>query len=120
MKTKRISMRPTDRPFDALDAIERQCPSDPREQYRYGDLYSLKDHSIVKRAVQTALSDDEQGIIIYSFWNGYSLQKIARLMTLSEMTVRRLYTSALRKIRDYCLGSQGFSLSTKISTAIAA
>lgn len=107
-------------PFDALDAIERNCPPDPREQFRYGDLYSLKDHSIVKCAVQAALSDDEQGIIIYSFWNGYSFQKIARLMALSELTVRRLYESALHKIRDYCLGAPGFSLYQKTPSAMAA
>ena len=98
------------RPFDAVDYIERNTPRDPKENYRYGDMYSMKDHSIVKNAVRDVLADDEQGIILYSFWNGYSLEKIARLMTLPELEVRQLYSSALRKIRQYCLNDRNFSL----------
>lgn len=97
------------RPFDVLDEIEQNTAPDPRERFRYGDLFSLKDHAVVKRAVQ-ALSEDEQGVIVYSFWNDYSMQKIARLMKLSELDVRKLHTSALQKIREYCLGDSGFSL----------
>lgn len=108
------------RPFDTVDYIERKTPRDPKENYRYGDMYSMKDHSIVKQAVRNALSEDEQGIIVYSFWNNYSVGKIARLMTLTEAEVRRLYSSALHKIREYCLNEGIFGPRAGVTRALAA
>jgi DNA-directed RNA polymerase specialized sigma24 family protein len=107
----KIKMKPTQekRPVDALDLIENNMPADPRENYRYGDLYSQRDHSIVKQAVREVLTDDEQGVIIYSFWNNYPIMKIARLMSFNELEVRRLYSSALQKIRQYCLNDGSFN-----------
>ena len=97
------------RPYDSFDFIDRNTRKDRREGYRYGDLYSMKDHGIVRAAVQEVLNEDEQEVIINSFWNGFSIAKIASRMAFNELMVRQLHSSALRKIRAYCLGQSGFN-----------
>ena len=99
------------RPLDVLEMIEMNTPRDPKENYRYGDLFSLKDHSVVKDAIRNVLSEDQQQAIIYSFWKDYSIPQIANLMGKNQLEAQQLYSSALMKIRTFCMRDKNFSRS---------
>lgn len=100
-----------ERPYDVLDCIERNTPPDHKEKYHFGDMYSLKDHAIVRKAVRSMNDDDECCVIVAAFWNDLSFQKIAEMLSIPEVEVLRIYDRALRQIRDFCLTERNFSLS---------
>lgn len=100
-----------ERPYDVLNCIERHTPPDHKEKYRFGDMYSLKDHAIVRKAVQAITDEDECCVIVAAFWNDLSFQKIAEMLSIPEVEVLRIYDRALRRIREFCLAERNFSLS---------
>ncbi len=106
-----MSKHTNDQILDVVAFIKTGTPSDPKEHYRHGDLFTMKDHSIVKEAIRKILADDEQLVIQYSFWKDYSTSQIASLTKKSEREVELLHHSALSKIRTFCLTDKSFSRS---------
>ena len=100
-----------ERAYDVLDCIEKNTPPIHNEKYRFGDMYSLRDHAIVRKAVQAMTDEDECWVIVAAFWNDFSFQNIAETMSLPEVEVLRIYDRALRRIRAFCLTERNFSLS---------
>jgi DNA-directed RNA polymerase specialized sigma24 family protein len=107
------------RPLDVLDLIEANTPRDPKENYRYGDLFTLKDHSVVKDAIRKVLSEDQQVIVIYSFWKDLSIPQIANELGKSQNETQILYSSALMKIRTFCMRDKNFSRSGSLLKSVA-
>lgn len=108
------------RPHDVLEFIEKNTPPDPKEQYRYGDMYSLRDHAIIRKAVQAMEDDDECYVIIAAFWNDLSFERISDQMGVSKSEVLRLYDRALHRIREFCLSDRSFRLSLPVQLPRAA
>jgi DNA-directed RNA polymerase specialized sigma24 family protein len=98
------------RTLDVLDYIEKNAPPDHKEKYRYGDMYTFRDHAIVRKAIQLMEDDDECWVIISAFWNDLSFRKISETMEIPETEVLRIYDRALRRIRDFCLSEKSFSI----------
>lgn len=99
-----------ERPYDVLECIEKKSPPDHKEKYRFGDMYSLRDHAIVRKAVQTMTDDDECSVIVAVFWNDLSFQRIAEMLGVPEVEVLQIYNRGLRRIRAFCLKEPNFSL----------
>lgn len=97
------------RPFDTLDHIERSAPPNPAEMFRHGDLFSLRDHSLVRRAIQSTLTDDEEEIITLYFWNDLQYEEISKAMDMTNSKVGSICETAMRKIRKFCMEQPEFS-----------
>ena len=100
--------------FDAIEpgAQDADCLSEIAaitEQFRYGDLFTLKDHILVKRAMASVLTDNEQEAIILRFWIEQTLFEIGEALAITYVEADRLVNRAMLKIREYCLRHPEFS-----------
>lgn len=81
------------------------------EMFRFGDLFTLKDHVLVRRAISVVLTDCEHEAIILRFWLNQTLEEIGRTLSLSEVRVDQILNLAMKKIREFCLNQPDFSRS---------
>jgi DNA-directed RNA polymerase specialized sigma subunit len=91
-----------------------------KEIYYGANMYSIREHALVKEAVKFVLKNTEQAIVIYYFWHDYTFERISRLIGMEEREVYRIYTSALLRIKNYCMRNPAFYHSYKIKVKIAA
>ena len=106
--------------LNTYEFIMKNNGENATDLYRRGDLFSLMDHAIVKRAVQSALSDDEQEVIILHFWSDLSLGEISKLLSVTSSEVSKIIEAAIKKIRVFCLGEINFSRTKFSQTSMAA
>ena len=81
----------------------------------YGNAYKADPEDIATRNVQfetaceaiNALDEDTSRIIKEKIFNSLSYEKIGRELGMDAVTVRRLYASGIKKVREVCQGWAG-------------
>ena len=98
---------------DSYDYIMQRTRNNPADNFRHADLFTMKDHAIVKQAVQTWLTDNEQAVINFYFWEDYTLDEVVEQMEMAKAEINLILERSYKKIRVYCMGEPEFSRSTQ-------
>ena len=109
----KMKTRKKNKMIDTYDYIMQRTRSNPADNFRHADLFTMKDHVIVKQAVQTCLTDNEQAVINFYFWEDYSLDEVAEQMDMAKAEINLILEKSYKKIRVFCMGEPEFSRSTQ-------
>lgn len=72
------------------------------------NLFSGKDHEIVRKAL-AQLEGPEHQVIVMRFWEKNTLDEISEILEISVQEVEKYLVQAMAKLKMICLGNPAFS-----------